>query len=73
LRSSDWFGINGAKALHNVWQAIRANTDKPNCLQKVPILMQKERRSPVMPNVEVSDGGPLTHESPAAQSRRSLH
>jgi hypothetical protein len=24
-------------------------------------------------NAEVSDGGPLTHESPAAQSRRSLH
>lgn len=24
-------------------------------------------------NREVSDGGPLTHESPAAQSRRSLH
>ena len=24
-------------------------------------------------NDEVSDGGPLTHESPAAQSRRSLH
>lgn len=24
-------------------------------------------------NDKVSDGGPLTHESPAAQSRRSLH
>jgi hypothetical protein len=24
-------------------------------------------------NTEVRDGGPLTHESPAAQSRRSLH
>lgn len=24
-------------------------------------------------NAEVSDGGPLTHKSPAAQSRRSLH
>ena len=27
----------------------------------------------VMPNAEVSDGGPLTHDKPAAQSRRSLH
>lgn len=26
-----------------------------------------------MANAEVSDGGPLTYESPAAQSRRSLH
>jgi hypothetical protein len=25
------------------------------------------------PNAEVSDGGPLTHDKPAAQSRRSLH
>jgi hypothetical protein len=25
------------------------------------------------PNAEVSDGGPLTHKQPAAQSRRSLH
>jgi len=24
-------------------------------------------------NAEVSDGGPLTHDKPAAQSRRSLH
>ena len=28
---------------------------------------------PMRQNAEVSDGGPLTHESPAAQSRRSLH
>lgn len=30
-------------------------------------------RGNLSPNAEVSDGGPLTHESPAAQSRRSLH
>lgn len=28
---------------------------------------------PFSDNAEVSDGGPLTHESSAAQSRRSLH
>lgn len=30
-------------------------------------------RVSILPNAEVSDGGPLTHEQPAAQSRRSLH
>jgi hypothetical protein len=33
----------------------------------------REWRKSEHPNAEVSDGGPLTHDKPAAQSRRSLH
>lgn len=34
---------------------------------------RKEVAEAQQPSAEVSNGGPLTHESPAAHSRRSLH
>lgn len=37
------------------------------------LALPKKRARAKRPNAEVSDGGPLTHESPPAQSRRSLH
>lgn len=40
---------------------------------ELPHSCETLQQSLAAPNAEVSDGGPLTHESPAAQSRRSLH
>ena len=41
-------------------------------IQQIENMMQ-EIRPAAMPNAEVSEGGPLTHKQPAAQSRPSLH
>jgi hypothetical protein len=46
---------------------------RETCVPSWVFVASLARRAAKSSNAEVSDGGPLTHESPAAQSRRSLH
>jgi hypothetical protein len=57
------------------WWVYLPSRAKPSRLGTMPSgsLWHGPLAKPAMPNAEVSDGGPLTHDKPAAQSRRSLH
>lgn len=83
VRSSEWFAdINESET--KAWDNMRAKEDQ---LQRATEELREATRSWSMQysklreamkqqmsaNGEVSDGGPLTDDKPAAQSRRSLH
>lgn len=55
------------------WKARGIRRAAATCLRRARMHRRMMSHPLSLHTAEVSDGGPLTHESPAAQSRRSLH
>ena len=71
IRGDGWGATKRERVIHEGSDLVR--TCKIGDANQARRIAEEIARILYSPNAEVSEGGPLTHESPAAQSRRSLH